>query len=110
MEGVPEEERGKALFVLTADDGGVARKECPESGCGGERSGLCFTDTLYVSVPWWRFRVKAEGFEPRGWTDLVPTYQGHGRRVCPDKALVIVPVPMLKQDAKAGDAADQPPR
>ncbi len=110
MEGVPEEERDKALFVLTADESGVARKECPESPCTGERSGLGFTDTFYVSPPWWRFRVKAEGFEPRGWTDLVPAYQRQGRRVRPGKALLVVPVSMLSKDTEAGDAANHPPR
>jgi hypothetical protein len=69
-EGGFYEERDKQEFVLVCDVSGVARKVCRKSMCSGKQSGLLFTNTFAVPLPWWRFRVSAPGFQPSEWVDL----------------------------------------
>src|SRR5262245_23622374 len=64
------EEREPQQFELSADADGVARKECRDSMCFGDQSGLRFTDTFVVHLPWWRFRVSAAGYQPSEWVEL----------------------------------------
>src|SRR5262245_46450819 len=52
-------ERDKQEFALVADADGKARKVCRDSMCFGKVSGLRFTDTYSVHLPYWRFRVVA---------------------------------------------------
>ena len=92
------EERDKQIFALVADEGGVARKECRESMCFGTQSALRFTDTYVVHMPFWYFRVVAEGYEPTEWeyiddTELVRKVQRTG----PRKARLVVPVSLHKR-------------
>lgn len=69
-EGGFYEERDRQEFVLVGDANGVARKECRSSMCFGTLSGLRFTNTFVVHLPWWRYRVVAEGFQPVEWANL----------------------------------------
>jgi hypothetical protein len=69
--------------------------------CG--TSGL-FTDTFGVHLPWWRFRVVADEYEPGRWTELVAEYAGQARRAGRGKAKLVVPVTVHKRPAEA-DAA-----
>ncbi len=92
-EGGFYEERDKREFVLIADASGLARKECRNSMCFGTSSGLLFTDTYVVHLPWWLFRTVAPGYSPSEWVELdVLEYvrqvkrSGHGR----DKLVVHV--------------------
>jgi hypothetical protein len=85
------DEREPQQFSLSADPMGNAHKVCRNSLCFGKRSRLRFTDTFAVHLPWWRFRVLADGYEPGDWTELnVLEYQ---RLVCrngPSQAKLVV--------------------
>jgi hypothetical protein len=57
-----------------------------------------FTDTFVVHLPYWRFRVVADGYEPGEWTELdVPQYIRQARRAGPRKAKLVVPVSLHKR-------------
>jgi hypothetical protein len=103
------EERDKQEFTLNAGADGIARKECRHSMCFGIHSGLGFTNTFFVHLPWWRFRVVAGGYESSEWADLdVPEYVRQARRVGPGRAKLVVSVALHKSQAEAGAAADGP--
>jgi hypothetical protein len=107
-EGGLYEDGDRQEFVLAADSGGVARKECRNSMCFGTHSGLGFTDTFTVHLPWWRFRVVAEGYTGSKWTELdVPQYIRQARRAGAGRAELIVPVALQKAWAERGAAADR---
>lgn len=90
-EGGFYEERDKQQFALLADAGGMARKECRSSMCFGTVSGLGFTNTYRVHLPWWRFRVSAAGYRPSEWEALdVPEYGREVERVGSGKARLVV--------------------
>ncbi len=94
-------------FALVADAAGLARKECPRSMCFGTQSGLRFTDTFVVHLPFWRYRVVAERYDPTEWADLdVLERRRQVRRAGPGKAKLVVPVPLHKRQAEPGAAAD----
>jgi hypothetical protein len=81
------EDQDEKEFVLVSGGDGLARKECRESMCFGTRSGLGFTHTFVVHLPYWRFRVVADGYEPGAWTEMdVPQYIRQTRRAGPGKA------------------------
>jgi hypothetical protein len=81
------EERDKQEFALVTDLDGVARKVCVDSICFGSRSGLGFTDTFVVHLPYWRYQVIADGYAPREWVSLnVPERVDEVRRIDPRKA------------------------
>ena len=108
-EGGFYEERGRQEFVLVADANGVAHKECRNSMCFGARSGLGFTNTFAVHLPWWRYRVVAEGFEPGEWAELdVLEFRRQVRRAGPGKTTLVVPVSVHRRPAEADAAADRP--
>lgn len=91
-------EPDKQQFVLVAGADGVARKECQQSMCFGTQSGLGFTNTFVVHLPWWRFRVVADGFKSGEWIDLdVPEYIRQVQRTGPGKTVLVVPVSLLKR-------------
>jgi hypothetical protein len=95
----------KQEFALTADAGGSARKECPRSMCFGTQSGLRFTDTFVVHLPFWRYRGVAEGYESSEWADLdVLELRRQVRRAGPGKAKLVVPVSLHKRHAEPGAA------
>jgi hypothetical protein len=105
-EGGFYEERDKQEFVLIAGADGVANKECRRSMCFGTQSGLRFTNTYVVHLPWWRFRVVAEGYESGEWTELdVPEHIRQARQAGPGKAKLVVPVTLQKRHAEQGAAA-----
>jgi hypothetical protein len=87
------EERGKQEFALIAAPDGIAQRECRDSMSFGTESGLRFTNTFVVHLPWWIYRVVAEGYQPTEWTDLdVLELRRRVRRVGPGKAELVVPV------------------
>src|ERR1700732_3342445 len=45
-------EREEKGFTLLTDQDGIARRVCHDSMCFGTRSGLRFTDTYVVHLPW----------------------------------------------------------
>src|SRR5262245_27701282 len=51
-EGGFYEERDEKKFVLTVDADGVARKVCHQSMCFGTSSGLGFSNSFAVHLPW----------------------------------------------------------
>src|SRR5262249_17538012 len=80
-------------FQLTADADGKARRVCRNAMCFGTRSGLGFTDTFVVHLPWWRFRASAPGFRTGEWQELdVPEYGRQVQRVKPGRSRLLVPV------------------
>jgi hypothetical protein len=95
--GFYEEGEEPQPFDLVADADGVARKECRESMCFGKQSGLLFTNTFSVHLPWWRFQVSAADYQPTEWVELdVPDYSRRVQRSGPSKARLVVPVSLLK--------------
>lgn len=100
-EGGFYEERDKQEFVLATGADGVARKECRESICFGTQSGLRFTNTYVVHLPWWRYRVVAEGYTSTAWDELdVLELRRQVRRAGPAKANLAVPVSLHKKHAE----------
>ena len=97
-EGGFYEERDKQEFALVAGADGVVRKECRESMCFGTQSGLRFTDTFVVHLPFWRFRGVAEGYEMVEWTELgVPDYVRQIRKAGPGKTKLVVRLSLHKR-------------
>jgi hypothetical protein len=107
-EGGFYEDKDQKKFVLVSNDDGLASKECRNSMCVGTRSGLGFTDTFVVHLPYWRFRVVAENYKPGQWTDLdVPQYIRQVRPAGTRKARLVVLVSLEKGHAEPV-AADRP--
>lgn len=87
------EERNKQQFELAAAADGTVRKQCRNSMCFGTRSRLGFTDTFVVHLPWWRYRVRAPGYETSEWEDLdVPENVRRVERIRDGGARLVVPV------------------
>jgi hypothetical protein len=94
-EGGFYDEREPRNFELLAGPDGRASYLCRNSMCSGTR-GL-FTDTFAIHLPSWWFRVVAEGYELREWTELdVPERAGQARRISSGKAKLVVPVTLHK--------------
>jgi hypothetical protein len=97
-EGGFYEKKHKQEFVLVAGDDGVARKLCRNSMCFGTRSGLRFTDTFVVHLPFWRYRVVAEGYTPTELAELDVLEQRRlVRRAGPGKSELSVPTSLQKR-------------
>ena len=58
---VYEKTEPKKFSLVTAADG-TARRVCHESMCFGMRSGLGFTDTYGIHLPWWRCMASAPAY------------------------------------------------
>jgi hypothetical protein len=96
-EGGFYDERDKQEFALVTNADGVARKVCHDSMCSGTQSGLRFTDTYAVHLPWWWFRVIAPGYEPSEWLELdVTQYREQVQRTGPQRARLAVSVSLQK--------------
>lgn len=96
-EGGFYEEGDQQEFVLLADAGGSAHKMCRNSMCFGTCSGLGFTDTYVVHLPFWRFRAVALGYEPSEWVELdVPKYVRQVKRSGPRQAMLLVTLSLHK--------------
>jgi hypothetical protein len=94
------EDRDEKEFVLISDSAGLARRGCPESMCFGTRSGLGFTNTFAVHLPYWQFRIVADGYQPGQWTPLnVQQYIREAQRAGPGKAKLRVPMSLHKSQA-----------
>jgi hypothetical protein len=103
------EERETQEFVLVANSVGEARKVCRNCMCFGAQSGLRFTETFAVRLPWWRFRVIAKDYEPSAWTDLdAMEFRRLVQRLGPDKAKLIVRMSLFKGHGEAKASADLP--
>jgi hypothetical protein len=102
------EERDKQEFTLVAGADGLARKECRDSMSFGTQSGLRFTNTFAVHLPWWRYRVVAERYNPTEWAHLdVSELRRQVQRAGPGKAKLIVPVSLQQTPAEPGATADR---
>lgn len=104
--GFYEDQDEKEIVLVSGDDGRASR-ECRQSMCFGTQSGLAFTDTFSVHLPYWRFRVVAAGYEPGNWTDLddLP-YIRQVRRAGPGKSKLVVPVTLRQRHAEPDAAPD----
>jgi hypothetical protein len=92
-EGGFYQEREEKQFILASNRDGTANRTCHNSMCVGTQSGLRFTDTYAVHLPWWYFQVSAPGYQATDWTDLdSQEYQRQVQRAGPMKAKLVVPV------------------
>lgn len=92
------DEKEKQEFALAADSEGTARKECRNSLTSGTRSGLRFTDTSSVNLPWWKYRVSAAGFKTSEWTNIdVPDFRKKVQPDGPHKSKLVVEVSLSKK-------------
>jgi hypothetical protein len=95
------EDRDEKEFVLVAGADEVAHKECRDSMCFGTQSGLRFTDTFVVHLPYWWYRVVAEGYNSPERADLdVLELRRQVRRAGPGKAKLVVPVSLHPKQAE----------
>jgi hypothetical protein len=109
-EGGLYRERDEQQFVLRTDREGVARRVCHEAMCSGTRSGLRFTDTYRVHLPWWYFEVSAPGYgstEP-AYLDS-PEYGRQVRRVSPGVSKVVVNIRVRKLETRPRLTLPSPP-
>jgi hypothetical protein len=101
-------DRDEPAFVLMTGGDGAARRVCHDSMCAATQSGLRFTDTYAVHLPWWYFRVSAQGFEA---SDIVfldaPEFARQVRRVGPRAAELVVQVSLRKRTAEPRGAPDR---
>ena len=94
--GFYREREEKELTLVTGQDG-IASRVCHDSMCFGTQSGLRFKDTFVVHLPWWHYRVTADGFEPSELAYLVVLeYIRQVKRIGPGAAKLIVPVSIQK--------------
>jgi hypothetical protein len=92
-------EREKQRFELVTNRGGVATKVCRNSMTFGTRSGLRFTDTFGIHLPYWRFQTSAAGYEKQEWKYLDPSeYAREVRRFEPNGAKLVVRLSLRKAD------------
>jgi hypothetical protein len=91
------EGHNKQQFELFTDQRGLAHKQCGYTYCCGFRSTLGITNTFSVDVPAWWFQVRADGFEPSEWVDLVALESTRHQRIGPDKAKLAVPVALKRR-------------
>jgi hypothetical protein len=95
-------------FIMVADSEGRTSKECRNSMCCGIQSGLRFTDTFAVHMPWWLFRATAPGYESSEREGLnVLKYSRQVIKVGPRQAKVVVPVPLHKSLGEPGAPHDR---
>jgi hypothetical protein len=98
----------KQEFTLAADAAGLARKECRHSMCFGTSSGLHFTNSIAVHLPFWSYRVVAEGYQPSEWAYLdVLEQRRQVQRAGPGRAMLVVPVSLHKMLAEQVAAPDR---
>jgi hypothetical protein len=75
-------------FTLTADNDGHAEELCTSCMCFGSRS--LFENTWFIHLPWWRFHVTADGYEPMAATNLNrPEYMQLAERGYPTAHLTV---------------------
>lgn len=92
-------------FDLVSGGDGLAKRECPGTRAVGARGGMGLSDTFAAYPPSWRFRVSAEGYEPREWTELdTPKNCERARRTTPGKSELVVPAPLQKRRARSSAA------
>jgi hypothetical protein len=91
---------GERAFEVSTDTAGAACKQCRNNVCSGIRSGLCITDTYNVSLPRWRLRVLALGYEPSAYVNLVEEYNGKVQHEGPERDRLVVRISLQKAAAK----------
>ncbi|MEX0717148.1 MAG: hypothetical protein WD066_11190 [Planctomycetaceae bacterium] len=69
------------------------------TGAYGEFTRYRSGDTYQVSLPGWRFRAIAEGFEPSDWVFLGHSPEHHHgvRRIAPGRAKLVLPVTVRRR-------------
>jgi hypothetical protein len=95
------DDRDKLECMLNTESDGIARDLRHGTRCAGMRSGLGLTNTYSVRLPYWRFQLSAEGYEPGDWTELcAPQYRGKALRNGPGKAKLVVPASLRKRNSE----------
>ena len=90
-------ERPDERWTLVTDAAGSARRSV-DTMCTGKTSGLRFTDTYSVRLPWWYYRVTAPGYELLDWTPLQPEGQRRrAERVGSHASRLVVPIVFVKR-------------
>lgn len=75
-------------FTLTTDTDGCADELCTSCMSFGSRS--LWEDTWFIHLPWWRFHVTADGYEPMPATILdQPEYMKLAERGYPTAQLTV---------------------
>jgi hypothetical protein len=99
-------------FQLVTGADGTARQLCSNSMCFGTESGLRFTNSFVVHLPWWYVRVSAPGYES---SDLIqidtPENARRVQRVGPNKTQLVVPIELRRSrpsSDQAGPATSAP--
>jgi hypothetical protein len=86
-------------FVLTTDHEGIASEVCPRNRMT-VAIGLVMNRTS-VSMPYWRFRVAAEGFMRSDWIDLYGLdYRAKVRRTEPGKSRLVIPTTLQRSSTQ----------
>src|SRR5262249_39986542 len=94
-EGGFYEERHPRDFRLRTDSKGAVRYVCRRSMSFGNQSGLRFTDTFNVHLPWWFVGVAAPGYQTIEPFEL-EAYHQPVKEVGPRHAKLIVPIALHK--------------
>ena len=89
--------RADEKWTIVTDAAGCARRTA-DAMCTGRSSGLRFTDTYSVRLPWWYYRVQASGYEPPDWTPLQPEgARRRAERVGPRASRLVVPIVLVQR-------------
>lgn len=92
-EGGFYKERTVTDYTFVTDDDGAARKVCQDSMCFGTQSGLKFTNTFAVHLPWWTCVVAADGYQSSEPIVLDRIeYRRAVQRIGPGQTKLVVPV------------------
>ncbi len=87
-------------FELLTDQNGQALHLSRSCMCFGTQSRLKFKDTFSVHLPWWHFRVSADGHETSKAQDLdVPEHIRRAKWVAPGFARLAVQVELARSAA-----------
>jgi hypothetical protein len=101
-EGGFYKKRDEKDFVLITDEEGKVEKVCRDSMCFGTQSGLKFTDTYVVHLPWWQYRVSAEGYTTTNLIELdVMELVRQVQRIGPGQSKLVVRIPLQKTSPTA---------
>ena len=96
-EGGLYREREEKQFRLVTDQEGSVRRTCHHSMCFGKQSGLRFTDTYGIHLPWWSFQVCAPGYESTDWRYLEPQeFEHRVQRTGSGRARLVVEVALQR--------------
>ena len=94
-----EVEHRQGITILTTGSHGVSNYLRREVTCCGAKSRLGFTDTHAVSIPHWRFRVRANGYKLQKWMLLNGTWPpAQLKKISRSQSLVVVQVSLVREN------------